>query len=163
MGGGMLSYSHKPPHIKCTTHSAPQNKQAVRLTMTDWLTTNPRHRNERLTVSPGVNAGVCSKLKSRKHLMMASGVRWRCLSFVNKWRSLGSVGPVKPSWWEMNSRNTGVLGRSVVAWRLLRRLWVVHSCVWGSSRVSQSLSGEWLVCFAEQSVLYMGWWFVWLR
>ena len=35
-------------------------------------------------IVPGVNAGVYGELKSRKHLMMASGVRWRCLCFVNK-------------------------------------------------------------------------------
>ena len=43
--------------------------------------------------------------------------------------SLGSVGLLKPSWWEMNSRNTGVLGRNGVAcWKLLRGRKVVHSC-----------------------------------
>ena len=34
--------------------------------------------------SPGVNAAVCGEQKSRKHLMMASGVRWRSLCFVNQ-------------------------------------------------------------------------------
>ena len=29
-------------------------------------------------------AGECSELKSRKHLIMASGVRWRCLCFVTE-------------------------------------------------------------------------------
>ena len=32
----------------------------------------------------GVNAGVCDELKSMKHLMMASEVRWRYLCLANK-------------------------------------------------------------------------------
>ena len=40
--------------------------------------------------------------------------------------------------------------------------WVVHSCVWGSLWVSQSLSVEWLVCFERQTVLYV-WWFLWVK
>ena len=35
-------------------------------------------------LEPEVNAGVCGKLKSRKHLVMASGAHWRCLCFGNK-------------------------------------------------------------------------------
>ena len=48
--------------------------------------------------------------------MEASGVRWRCLCFINKGRSLGSAGPLKPDWWEMNSRNTSVSGMSSLVW-----------------------------------------------
>ena len=47
-------------------HSALSNKQTVRLAMTDCLTTNPRHRNERLT----------------------NRVRWCCLCFIFKWAKL---------------------------------------------------------------------------
>ena len=47
---------------------------------------------------------------------MASGVHWRCLCFINKWRSLGSVGMLKPNWWEMNFLKHRCLGQE---WRRL--------------------------------------------
>ena len=157
--------------------------------MTDWLTTNPRHRNERLTVfsaasnkrrhsctqsltlsgarllgwlacdgfqtflvlmilSAGQQKGppsswhglpLCrgrsSWMVRVRGRMQVCGTSWNrgstwwwqvgsagvaYVSWIND-MSLGSVGLLKPDWWEMNSRNTGVSGRSVVAcWRLLR-------------------------------------------
>ena len=42
------------------------------------------HPRGRRGETPGVTAGVCDELKTRKHLMMASGVRWHYLCFVDK-------------------------------------------------------------------------------
>ena len=38
---------------------------------------------------------MCDELESRKHLVMASGVRWRCLCFVNKMTELGQRWPTQ--------------------------------------------------------------------
>ena len=75
-------------HILSSMHSAPHDKQAVRLVMTDWLTTKSRHRNERLTIllaASNKRHHSCPRHRCfKKFLSHQLGLSWHCLCLASR-------------------------------------------------------------------------------